>query len=190
MELDIEKALAECQSGNLVEFSVIFDAFYKKIYQFVYFRTLHKETAEDLTSVIFVKTLEHITTFNKQKAQFSTWIFQIARNTVIDFYRSKKESVDIEDVWDLQSSDNLEQELDMKEKLEQVKGYLQTLPARQREIVIMRVWDGLSHKEIAEILEISEANSKMIFSRVLTELTQKIPQVLIYMLILKNIWNN
>lgn len=190
MDLEIEQAIVDCQKGNLDKFSLIFEAFYKKVYQFVYFRTLHKETAEDLTSMVFVKALEHISSFDKSKAQFSTWIFQIARNSVIDFYRSKKESVNIEDVWDLQSKENLEQELDIREKLEQVKGYLQTLPARQREIIIMRVWDGLSHKEIAEILSISEANSKMIFSRVLKELTQKMPQVLIYMLILKNLWNN
>lgn len=189
MQLNIDKVIGDCQKGNVENFGFIFDNFYKKIYQFVYYRTLHKETAEDLTSMIFVKILEHISKFNKEKAQFSTWIFQIARNTVIDHYRSKKEAVNIEDVWDLQSHVNLEQELDVKEKLEKVKSYLQILPTKQREVVIMRVWDGLSHKEIAEILEISEANSKMIFSRVLAELAKKIPEVLIYMLILKNIWN-
>ncbi len=190
MEFELETVVAECHKGNLDRFGLLFDAYYKKIYQFIYFRTLHKETAEDITSLVFTKVLENFSDYDKAKAGFSTWLFQIAKNSLIDHYRTKKEVLNIEDVWDMPDGTNIESEFDSKEKLAMVKSYLKSLPARQRDIVIMRVWDGLSHKEIASILEISEANSKMIFSRVMSQLSQDMPQVLIYMLILQNLWNN
>ena len=95
---------------------------------------------------------------------FSAWIFRIARNNTIDYYRRKKTEIDIDRVWNLSSRDNIEQDLDIKEKLKEVAQYLDKVKPEHREIIIMRVWDGLSYKEISQITGKSEANCRMIFS--------------------------
>ncbi|MEK9181352.1 MAG: sigma-70 family RNA polymerase sigma factor, partial [Patescibacteria group bacterium] len=68
--------------------------------------------------------------------------------------------------------------------LELVRKYLLKLSAQQRDIVTMRVWDDLTHREIAEILGTSEANCKMIFSRVLVKLKEEMPVLLMAFLAL------
>lgn len=190
MELDIESIARKCQQGNLEHFGLLFDAFHQKIYKFVYFRTHHKETAEDITSHIFTKALERITTFNPSKGSFAAWLYQIARNSIIDFYRSHKETENIDDAWDIADNTSIERDVDTRQQLEKVRSYLYTLPAQQRDIVLMRVWDDLSHKEIASILDTSEASVKMTFSRVLAKLHKESWAAAICLMLIKDIYAN
>lgn len=185
MEIDESQIIAAIQQGELSNFSSLYDLYNDKLYRFIYFRTHHKQTAEDLTSTVFMKALEHIGSYKPRKGQFSSWLYQIARNAIIDHYRTFKPSEDIENAWDLGSNVNIERDTDLKMNLEKVQSYLEGLSAQQRDIVIMRVWDGLSHKEIAEVLGITEANSKMIFSRTLGKLQKEVSIALITLLISK-----
>ncbi len=174
METEEKEIVAQVQNGDSEKFGVLYDRYIKKIYDFVYFKTNHKETAEDLVSIIFSKALKNIDKFDN-KGTFSSWIYRIARNTVIDYYRTKKSNANIEDVWDLADDSNIEIDLDSKQKLTEVKKYLSKLKSEQRDIIIMRVWQEMSYKEIAEIVGKSEANCKMIFSRVMKELREEMP---------------
>ncbi len=176
--------IQSCQNGNLEDFSQLYDKYIKMIYNFVYFRTHHKETAEDLTSLAFTKTLEKINSFNYKKGTFSSWLYRIARNTVIDHYRTQKMETNIDDIWDLGSNDDLPRDIETKEKLKKVQEYLNKLQPEQRDLIIMRVWDGLSYKEISEITKKSEAGLKMMFSRAMTKLRKDQALALILLLLL------
>jgi len=172
MEINEAEIVLHCQKGNKEEFGILYDRYIKKIYDFVYFKTQHKETAEDLVSIVFKKALENINKFGNQ-GSFSSWIYRIARNTVIDYYRTRKQNINIEDAWDLTDNSNIEIDLDNKEKLTEVKKYLSQLKSEQRDIVVMRVWQEMSYKEIAEIIGKSEASCKMIFLRVMKQLRKE-----------------
>jgi len=163
-ELQIIQA---CQTGNLDRFAEIYDVYIKKIYSFIYYRTGHKQIAEDITSTVFIKSMEKINTFDPQQGKFSSWLYRIARNSVIDHYRTKKDIANIDDIWDLGQSHNFNDKFDANLKLEEIRKYMQKFSKEQREIIIMRVWDELSYKEIAEITGKSEGALKMIVSRVL-----------------------
>jgi len=160
---------------NKDNFDQFYDKYINKIFNFIYYKTHHKETAEDLTSETFIKALNKLDMFNENKGSFSTWIYQIARNTVIDFYRTKKDSINIEDVWDLSTDEDILRDLDTAKRLEDVKEYLKTLKSEQREIVILRVWEEMSYKEISEAMGKSEASCKMAFSRTIKILKEKMP---------------
>src|SRR5207244_578193 len=117
-------------------FAVLYDAYVNKIYDYIFYRTGHKELSEDLTSAAFIKAVQKIKSFDSGKGSFSAWIYRIARNTLFDHYRTRKESENIENAFDLKSKDNIEKEFEAQERLKEVLDYLKNLSAEQRDIVI------------------------------------------------------
>ncbi len=170
-----ESLVLKCQSGNGQFFGQLYERYFKKIYSFIYSRTYQKQITQDLTSQVFYKALENLYSFNHSKGRFSTWVFQIARNCLIDFYRTRHQAEDIESVWDLASTASVERDADVALAFEKLGKYLQTLEKIPREILLMRLWDGLSYKEIAQILKLGESNCKMTFSRTLAKLQKELP---------------
>jgi len=184
MNFNEREIILKCQKGDLENFSVLYDHYVKKIYDFIYYRTHHKETAEDLTSRAFMKALEKIGSFDNGRGYFSAWLYRIARNSVIDHYRTKKIDIDIADIWDLSSNEEIERDIDTAEKLKSVEKYIKNLKINQREIILMRVWQEMSYKEIAEVLGKSEASCKMVFMRSMAKLKKEMPLSLYLLFIL------
>lgn len=181
-----EKIIIACQNGNAEKFGELYDAYIRKIYDFIYYKTHHKETAEDIASIVFIKVFEKIKSFDCAKGTFSSWIYRIARNSVVDHYRTKKPTINIDDVWDLSGREDIVRDFDTAQKIEKVEKYIQALNSEQRDIVMLRVWQEMSYKEIAEIMEKSEAACKMTFSRAMGELRSRMPlSLLVYFLFLK-----
>jgi RNA polymerase sigma-70 factor (ECF subfamily) len=180
MAISEETLINRCQKGNLKYFSEIYDLYVRKIYEFIYFKTHHKQIAEDLTSQTFLKSLENIQKYNLEKGRFSSWLYAIARNSVIDYYRTKKHDLNIDDAWDISSKDDTALDTENKEKIEKLKIHLKKLTSDQRDVMILRVWNDMSYKEISEIVGKSEANCKMIFSRA----TEKIRKEQIFAILL------
>lgn len=176
MNYDESEIITACQQGDTSHFSALYDRYIEKIYRFIYYKTHHRETAEDLTSMTFIKALERIGTFNHTKAHFSTWLYQIARNTVIDHYRAHRPSSDIEDAWDLEDKTDTIRDVDLALKLEVIEKYMKLLSPQHRDIIILRIWQELSYEEIAAIVGSTEAASKMMFSRAIHTLRDKMPQ--------------
>src|SRR6056297_2278284 len=84
------QAINNCQQGQLDSFNWLYERYIKKIYNFIYYKTMHQETAEDLTSQTFIKALNKINSFDSEQGTFQAWLYKIARNTVIDHYRTQK----------------------------------------------------------------------------------------------------
>jgi len=152
-------------AGDSDKFSLLYHKYVDKLYRFIFHKVLHKETAEDLTSEIFVKILEKIHTYDHKKGAFSTWIFQIARNKIIDHFRSFKQEENIDDIWDINSKNDLQMETDFQFIREKIQKHLKLLTVQQREILMLRFWQDMSYKEIAEILGKTENSVKMSASR-------------------------
>jgi len=182
--------IKQYKTGDKDAFSVLYQKYIEKIYKFVFYKTMHKETAEDLTSTVFFKALDKIETFEGKKAKFQTWLYNIARNTVIDYYRTKKPNVDVEDFWGIADENHLETTIDSNLKIEEVKKYLQTLNPEQREIVILRIWEGLSYKEISEIVGKSENACKVTFSRTVSKLKDNVLLIIIFGQMVNHIFEN
>lgn len=183
MEKNLKKIIERCQKGDNDGFVYIYDAYIKKIYNFVYYKTGHRETAEDLTSKTFFNALKNLNSFSLDTENFNSWLYKIARNLVIDYYRTKKEDLNLEDYFDLSHDNEIEVEIDNKRKLEDVKKYLNNLKPEQKEIIILRTWEELSYKEIGEILGKSENSCKMMFSRTIKKLRKDIPLSLLIIIL-------
>ncbi len=182
MPLTEEQAIAQCKQGDTQAFGVLYDAYIKKIYDFVYYKTLHKETAEDLVSVVFTKAFEKIHTFDGTEGTFSSWVYRIARNTVIDHYRTQKKEKDIDDVWDLSGDDDIQRDIDVRAQLDTITEYMQQLTGEQRDILVLRLWQGMSHAEIAETLGKTEGSVKVAYSRAISKVRAEALALLIFIL--------
>lgn len=155
-----------CQAGRLDAFDGLYTAYVDLIHRYLVRRVLSRDLAEDLTSITFLKALDGIRSFDARKGPFRAWLYRIARNVLIDHYRNpSRHTVDIETAWDLPSDELTELKAEQAIDLERVRKALAHLKPIQRDIVMLRVWDDLPYKEIANVVGKTEANCKMLFSR-------------------------
>ena len=175
MELSDEKQklkplIEKAASGDELAFGQIYDLYFDKIYRFVFFRVNHRETAEDLVSDTFIRAWNKITEVKKLDS-FNGWIYQIARNLVIDHYRSSKIVVDIETLENvLEYEDNVIDQTDLGfSKLHFLKA-VKELSEDQQIIIKLKFIDELENGEIAQILEKPEGTIRVIQHRAITEL--------------------
>jgi RNA polymerase sigma-70 factor (ECF subfamily) len=166
-----------CSDGQLSNFDGLYQRYARPIYAFVYRRIGERAAAEDITSTIFLKALEAIRSFNPRKASFRTWLYQIARNAVIDHIRAMapRATEDIETAWDIPGSDRTEALLEASLRDDKLRSALAALTPLQRQILFLRLWENLSYAEIAGIVGKKEDHCKVIFSRTIKELRTQLP---------------
>jgi RNA polymerase sigma-70 factor (ECF subfamily) len=169
--------LQQAKTGDGAAFGKLYDIYIKPIYNFIFYKTLIKETAEDITSIVFTKAWQKIGQFKGESV--AAWLYAISRNAVADYYRREKNNLNIEDFWDLANTDNFLEKIDLGLAFGEIKKAMQSLSAREREIIIMRFWLDMSFKEIAASLGKQEGAVKMTLKRSLQEVKNKIPLALI-----------
>lgn len=185
MTLDEQrKWIRQSQKGDQNAFSRLYDTHVRKIYDYIYFKTYHKETAEDLTSITFMKALEALDGFDAETGSFPAWLYSVARNAVIDFYRTRRSSIALDDVWDLAAETDVEMDACNREQYKLIHDALSSLPSEKRDLVILRLWQDLSFAEIAEIRGETEGQCKMSFYRLIDKLRKELPAALFLLLIL------
>lgn len=164
--------IREIKEGNVELFSVLMRRYQRKILAFVYhmLKSSNMELmAEDLCSETFYKAYRSLHTFREVDASFSTWLYTIARNTVLSELR-KQRSVNIP----LDESGYVpvapfevapEQAILRNEKVSMVRSAINNLPEKQRSALILREYDQLDYQEIANILGQSVSSVKSLLFR-------------------------
>jgi len=148
----------------------VFDDYHQMIYRYIYFRVRqNKEITEDLSQDTFYKALKKFNDFNRKHASVKTWLFIIARNTVIDFYRSKhRNDVSIE------NDEELTEEPGQDELKDFVLRKLKLLKAVEKDLIIYKYIYDLPEKEIAEIIGKPYNSTRVLIHRALDKLKQLI----------------
>jgi RNA polymerase sigma-70 factor (ECF subfamily) len=162
--------ISRYQQGEAEAFGELYDLYANSVYSFIVYRVSNREVAEDLTSDVFIKALQAMSWFDPSRASLRAWLYQIARNRVIDYYRTHKPTDDLELAATFPAASDVVADLETAQERELVKKLLGELPPEQRDLVMMRVWDELSYKEISEITGQNENNLKVQFGRVVKKL--------------------
>jgi RNA polymerase sigma-70 factor (ECF subfamily) len=164
-------------------FAVHYDSNVESIYAYFFYRVRDKEWAEDLTSQTFLKAFERFAQYKAEKGTVRAWLFTIARHQLIDSYRTRKVSASLDSAAELASEENVAATAATRHEAAQILRYLDGLPAQQRDIILLRVWDDLPYEEIAKVMGKSVASCKMLFSRTIHSLREDFAPLAVLLII-------
>jgi RNA polymerase sigma factor (sigma-70 family) len=157
-------------------FGRLYEQFLPGVFQYVSYRVGDKNAAEDVTSDIFSKALTKFDRFDPRKAAFSTWIFSIARNTVIDYYRSRGRTLNFGEETDpitAASTDSTEEELSREEERQKLRQCISQLKPNEQELISLKFSSELNNREIARLTGLSESNVGVILCRAVRKLRDR-----------------
>ncbi len=138
------------RSGDGEAFGRLYEKSLDRVYRYVYFRVTDDETAEDLTSKVFLKAWEGLPRFKAGKSPFIAWLYTIAHNAVIDYYRTKRQTAPLDEISSLPATDPLpDEQYDSLSAARALRESLQQLTGLQRDVVTMKLIDGMSTEQIA-----------------------------------------
>lgn len=130
------------------------------------------QDAEDLTDDVFVKIFEKLDTFDESKAALSTWIYTITRNTLTDYFRTRRTFDEIPET--LADDTRLEERLLSAETLDALADALQALDERQRDIILLRFYFGKTLRQIAAQMGISYGYIKVLQNKAFARLRESL----------------
>lgn len=154
-------------------FSILFDRYFLRVYRFHSYRIRQREDAEDLTSETFLKITEKIHTYKDRGIPFSVWVFTVARHTLIDFTRrSKGKMTSLDELSEYQEPSLAfdHEAIDRSVLMEKLWKASANLPEKQQQIWSLKLSSGLTHREIGDVLGMTENNVNVAISRSLKTL--------------------
>jgi len=176
----IEEKLVKDAKKNKSLFSKLYKHYYPHISRFINNRVYSSDDAEDITSSVFQKAFMGIESFKWQGVSFSSWLYRIAHNTLVDYYRNQeKHKGQIKIIDDIHESKFNTPEQDAIEyyQSEFMQKLLEILPEREKLIIYHKFYEGRTNKEIAIQLNITETNVSTIIFRVLKKLKENLNNV-------------
>lgn len=172
MREDEQTLIQKAQRGNKEAFGALYDHYLPQIYRFVLLKVGRREDAEDLTHHVFLSAWEHIRRYEHRGFPFSSWLYRIAGNAVIDHYRTARHHQNIDAVPEemFAEADTTSETVDTALSAHRVHAVLLKLEPDQQSVLIMRFINELSNKEIAEALGKTEGAVRVIQHRALKQL--------------------
>ncbi len=164
--MDDTLLIKQVQNGNRAAYTQLVEKWHSKIYRFAYRFFADEDEAHDITQKTFIKTYQNVNTL-KNPEKFSSWIYRIANNLCLDELKraGRRKSTSLEAY--IEQSGRLEgdqiapdTDLQNKELGTILQRALLTLPDEQRTVIILKEYEGLKFREIADILEEPESTVK------------------------------
>jgi RNA polymerase sigma-70 factor (ECF subfamily) len=132
--------------------------YYKEMYAFVYKQLLDSELSLDLTQELFISVLKTIHHFDHRKASFRTWLYRVASNRIVDYYRSKsykyRKLSETLDGHDFKDEKDISVSLEYKEDIERATEIINQLETSSQQIVRLKLFGEYSLQEITAIVQV------------------------------------
>lgn len=178
MTLQINKSIiARAKAGDESATVAIYEAYREKVQRYLHYRIGHRQAAEDLTNDVFLRVIEYLPDYRQQDVPFQAWLFQIARNLAVDYFR--KQRVRDHLPLDEQISSNGEAPDSYVARSlvgEELQQALQRLTDGQSDVIVMRFIADMSIAEVAGALNKSESAVKSLQARGLEALHRILSQ--------------
>ena len=151
----IEELVRKAQEGDASSFAALYECFYDRVFRYVSFKTGDTIESEDITEDVFLRMLESISSFKWRGYPFSSWLFRIAHNLVVDHFRKKarRKASPLDHATGISAAaHDVDSYLDVKQSVREVYQAMGGLTKLQREAVSLRFAAGLSVGETARAM--------------------------------------
>jgi RNA polymerase sigma-70 factor, ECF subfamily len=174
-EASEEALLASAAAFDEKALGELYDRYESRIYSYIFRRTGDATLAEDLTAQVFLKMLEAIRSSKAWHSSFSGWLYRIAHNAVIDYYRQRdrQQQVQLEDAVSVVASDHnpvviAETNMDAN----RLRAAIARLTEEQADVIGLRFLEGYSISEVAIMMDKTEGSIKALQYRAVATLRQ------------------
>jgi RNA polymerase sigma-70 factor (ECF subfamily) len=163
----------QAKSGDPEAFARLYDAYVERVSRYIYFRVSEETDTEDLVSQVFLKAWENLDRYKMGSSPFIAWLYTIARNLVIDHYRTKKDALPLDDAIALPSEMEMpDEEAQTRFDLQAMRDALQFLTSDQQQALILKYIAGLPNDSIAKIMNKQEGTVRGLQMRGLQTLSK------------------
>lgn len=172
----IQDLVKKAQDGSSEAFGHIYDTYAKQVHNFLFSKVRHTQVCEDLVHTVFLKAWTNLKSYQpRSSAKFSTWLFQIANYTLIDYWRTKKPTVELEEVENLAA-------FALDPKLYEEYAYLweaiKQLPINYQTVLDLRFKQDMSVEEAAQVMDKTPIGIRVLQHRALKALKNKLRKIL------------
>jgi len=177
LEIPDETALTQAIQGDSEAFSLLYQRYVGKIFNYVYYRTGSTVDAEDLTARVFHRALGHIQNYRPMGVPFSAWLYRIAHNLVANWYRdnNRRHELPLEEApHGHLNGEHPEASLEISQDRESLLNHIRKLSPDRQQLLILKFVEGLTNQEVAVITGKSEGAVKSLYHRTLMVLRKEI----------------
>jgi RNA polymerase sigma-70 factor (ECF subfamily) len=171
---DPDLSAVRAAQRDAAEFAVLYHRYLDAIYSYAFYQLGDHHDAEDATARSFMAALRAIGSFRDEGASFRAWLFRIARNTIANAHRTRaRRRTEPMEAVSLDPSDPDADPAGLAlraEEARRIRAAVADLPEDRRQVVLLRFADGLSVREIGEVLDRSEGAVRVLLHRALKEL--------------------
>jgi RNA polymerase sigma-70 factor (ECF subfamily) len=172
-----DDALRAAIEGSPEAFSILYERYVGRIYNYIYYRTGNPADAEDLTARVFFRAMGHIKNYKNLGVPFSAWLYRIAHNLVANWHRdnSRRQELPLDEQIELHPRiEHPEAALVQNQELEGLLKVIRKLTAERQQLLILKFVERLSNAEIAIIMGRSEGAIKSLYHRTLLALRDEL----------------
>lgn len=151
----LRELVEKAKNYDAEAFGQLYDLYFDKIFGYAYYKVGKRFDAEDIAEQVFLKALEKIPEFQWRGVRFSSWLFRIASNLIIDYYRAgNREMVEISEEANFLLDDTCDPERSAINACDrdEIVSAMRTLTEEQRQVVIMRFIAGMTNEEVAKAI--------------------------------------
>ncbi len=170
--LNNEAELAKRASQHDQEaFAALYNAYVEKIYKYIYYKVGNPYEAEDLCEQVFLKAWEAIGRYTWYGYPFSSWLYRLAHNLVVDHYRTRRDVLPLDDTMLIREEPiDPEQALASSVASSELRQAIQKLTAEQRQVICLKFIAGYDNSEIASVMSKKEGAIRALQYRALRSL--------------------
>jgi RNA polymerase sigma-70 factor (ECF subfamily) len=174
--LSDSKLIHQAKAGSIDAFGQLYERYFNQIYRYVRSRVQEVADAEDLCEDVFLKAFKAIDRYRERGHPFSAFLYQVARNRLVDHYRRDKPASSLESLGERAAqSAALDEALIRQDEAHWVMDALGNLPEDYQEVIRLRILLEMPTVEVAGWLERSEGAVRVLLHRALKALREAIP---------------
>lgn len=159
--------------GETDAIKTLFERYHVQLYNYFLRTSGRKNLSEDLVQDVFFRLLKYAHTF-RGDGKFFNWLFQIARNVLVDYYKSagRNQTVEIEQAYELTDGDNPGDLAEQQQEVRLLQAALQKLAPEKREVLVLSRFQNMKYEQVAALMNCQVGTIKARVFRAIKELRE------------------